>query len=47
MDQPEIRKMFAVSYVIIFTFHPDLDIDCIINEHSFGHSLEGLGYLSY
>ena len=27
---PENRKMFAVSYVIIFAFHIDLYIDCII-----------------
>ena len=44
---PKNRKMFAVSYVIIFAFHPDLQIDCIIIEHSFGHSLERLADLSY
>ena len=44
---PENRKMFAVFYVIIFAFHPDLDIDCIIIERSFGHSREKLTSLNY
>ena len=39
--------MFAVSYVIIFTFEPDLRINRIIIECSFGHSLEILADLSY
>ena len=43
----ENRKMFAISYVIIFAFHPDLHIDCIIIEHSFEHSLKRLSDLSY
>ena len=30
--------MFVVSYVIIFTFHPELEIDKVIIERSFGHS---------
>ena len=47
MDRPQNRKMFAVSYVIIFTFHLDLHIDCIIIECSSGHSLERLADLSY
>ena len=29
---PENRKMFAVSYVIIFAFHPDLQLDRVIIE---------------
>ena len=43
---PENRKMFAVSYVTIFAFHPDLDIDRVIIEHSFGHSCEILTSLN-
>ena len=39
--------MFAVSYAIIFTFHPDLHIDRVIIEHSFRYSLERLADLSY
>ena len=41
------RKMFAVSCVIIFAFYPDLHIDRVIIERSFGHSLERLANLSY
>ena len=44
---PENRKMFAVSYVILFTFHPDLDIDCAIIERSFVHSRKKLTSLNY
>ena len=39
--------MFAVSYTITFAFHPDLHIDCLIIEDSFGHSLEKPADLSY
>ena len=34
----ESKKMFVVSYVIIFAFHPELDIDRLLIECSFGHS---------
>ena len=44
---PKNRKIFAISYVIIFAFHPDLHIECVIMKRSFGHSLEGLADLSY
>ena len=44
---PENRKMLAVSYVIIFAFHPDVDIDCVIIESSFSHSREKLTSLNY
>lgn len=44
---PENIKMFAVSYVIIFAFYPDLDIDHVIIEHSFGHSHKKLSSLNY
>ena len=39
--------MIAVSYVIIFAFHPDLEIDRIIIEHSFGHSQSQYFSLNY
>ena len=39
--------MFVVSYVIIFAFHPEIDINRIIIERSFGHSRERLARLSY
>ena len=35
---PENKKMIAVSYVINFAFHPDLQFDRIIIGRSFGHS---------
>ena len=35
---PENAKMFAVSCVITFTFHPELEIDKVMVERSFGHS---------
>ena len=35
---PENAKMFAVFYVIIFTFHPELEIDKVIIERTFGPS---------
>ena len=39
--------MFADSYVIIFAFHPDLDIDRVIIERNFGHPREKLTSLNY
>ena len=44
---PENRKLFAVSCVIIFPFDPDLDIDRVIIERSFGHSRKKLASLTY
>ena len=44
---PEKRRIFAVSYAIIFAFHPKLSIDRIIIERSFGHSLAQLCSLDY
>ena len=41
--------MFVVSYVIIFAFYPELDIDRVITERSFGrseHSLTSLNFLT-
>ena len=44
---PQTRKMKAVSYVIIFAFHPDLKLNRIIIERSFGHPIEKLTSLDY
>ena len=44
---PENRQMFAVSYAIIFAFHPDLNLERAIIERSFGHSLEDLISINY
>ena len=39
---PEQKRMFVVSYVIILAFHPKLKMDRVIIQCSFGHSLEQL-----
>ena len=44
---PESKKMFAVSYVIIFALHPELQLDRVINERSFAHSQMRLCSLNY
>ena len=44
---PENSKMYAVSYVTIFAFHPDLQLNRVIVEQSFGHSREQLWSLNY
>ena len=44
---PEQKKMFVVSYVMIVAFHPDLHLDRIIIQRSFAHSLEQLTTLDY
>ena len=44
---PENKRMFVVSYAIIFAFHPELSLDCIIIQRSFGHSLAQLWSLDY
>ena len=43
----EQDEMFAVSYVIIFTFHPNLNHYRNIIERGFGHSLEQFADVSY
>ena len=43
----EQQKMFVVSYVMIVAFHPKLNLDCIIIQMSFAHSLEQLTTLDY
>ena len=40
-------KMFAVCYVIIFAFHPALNLDRIIVERNFGCSLQKLVDVNY
>ena len=47
MLDPESCKMKAVSYAIIFAFHPKLDFKRIIIERSFGHSREKLTTIDY
>ena len=44
---PENRKMFAVSYVIISAFYPELDTGHVIVECSFAYLRERLTILNY
>ena len=44
---PEQQKMFVVSYVIIVAFHLHLQLDTIIVNRSFAHSLEQLASITY
>ena len=44
---PESKKMNAVLCVIIFAFHPDLDLKRVIIEKRFGYSLEKLTTIDY
>ena len=41
---PEPKSMFVVSYVIIFVFHPKLNLDCIVVQRSFGHSYKKINH---
>ena len=44
---PEQRKMFVVSSVLIVAFRPTLNIKRIIIRRSYAHSLEQLTSLNY
>lgn len=45
--EPEQKKAFVVSYVIIAAFHPRLQLDRIIVNRSFAHDLEQLTTVNY
>ena len=44
---PEQKKMFVVSFVMIVAFHPALKLDRVIIYRSFEHSIEQLTTLDY
>ena len=44
---PEQRKMFVVSYVMIVAFHPALKLDRVIIYRSFAHTLDQLSNIDY
>ena len=44
---PEQKKMFVVSYVIVVAFHPHLKLNRIIANRSFAHNLEELASINY
>ena len=37
---PEQKKMFVVSYVMVVAFHPELKFNCIVIQRSYAHSIE-------
>ena len=43
----ELKRMFVVPYVIVFAFHPKLNLDCVILQRSFGHSYKKLTTINY
>ena len=43
----EQKKMFVVSYTLIFAFHPKLNLNRVIMQRSFGHSLLKLATIDY
>ena len=44
---PEQKKMFIFSYVMIVAFHPELQLNCIIIQRSLAHSIEQITVLNY
>ena len=44
---PEQKKMFVVSYVLIVAFHQALNLNRIIIQRSYLHSLEELTTIKY
>ena len=44
---PEQKKMFVMSYVLIVSFHPHLNLRKIIVQRSYVHSLEQLTTINY
>ena len=44
---PEQKKMFVVSYVMIVAFNPELNLERIIIQRSFAHSIDQLTSLNY
>ena len=46
-SDPEQKKMFVVSYVMIVAFNPELNLERIIIQRSFAHSIDELTSLNY
>ena len=44
---PEQKKMFVISYVMIVAFNSELNLDRIIIQRGFAHSVELLTSLDY
>ena len=46
-SDPEQKKMFVVSYVMIVDFNPELNLERITIQRSFAHSIDELTSLNY
>ena len=44
---PEQKKMFVVSYTIVFEFHPKSNLNRVVVQASFGHSYKKLTTVNY
>ena len=44
---PEQKKMFLVSYTIVFEFHPKSNLNRVVVQASFGHSYKKLTIVNY
>ena len=44
---PGQKKMFVVSYTLIFDFHPKLNLNRVIAQRSFDNSLSKLAAVDY
>ena len=44
---PKQNTMFVVSYSLIFAFHPKLNLNSVVVQRSFGHSLLKLSAIDY
>ena len=44
---PEQNQMFVLSYTLIFAFHPKLNLNHVIVQRIFGHSLLKLATVDY
>ena len=44
---PEQKKMFVVSFVLIVAFHAHLNITKIVAQRSYGHSISQLTTIDY
>ena len=44
---PGQKKMFVVSYTLIFDFHPKLNLNRVIVQRRFDHSLSKLATVDY
>ena len=44
---PEQKRIFVVSYVIVFAFYPKINLDSVVVQRSFGHSYKKSTTIDY